>query len=498
MFKKRIMGAVFLAGTFFTANAQNEQDVLRYSNTTLIGTARSMGCGNAFGALGADYSSLVTNPAGLARYRKSELGLSVNFFNNKSNTFYINNVKSDSKFSLNINDFGLALAINTNNSKGWKYVNLGAGINKINNFNRTIYFEGLNSKSSIVQHYEQAANGRSPAQLGNTVEYLAWYQYLINNYSLDSNQYYSDFTDDSSFTVKQRSSIEQGGGMSDISLAISGNYDDKFYIGGSLDIYKVRFEESNTFLEDVVNNSVNYYKKLTQTNLLNTNGSGIGAKIGVIALPAENIRIGLAYHTPARLYLTDNYGTTLNTTIGSQDASNSTQDAQYEYSITIPGKVALSAAYILGKQGFISADYEYINYSTAKIRAGTSKTSNQDTFTLGVNNNVRTLYKGASNFRVGAEYIFKEVYSVRAGFGIQGSPYSEKVGVSYFKTVVPTLSAGFGIRTGSYFLDLAVTRNYGTNYYAPYTLNPGGGPQYYTAETQTVTTNFITSLGFKF
>jgi hypothetical protein len=495
---RKIMGSVFLVCTLVTVRSQNEQDVLRYSYTNLTGTARSLGCGNAFGALGADYSSLVTNPAGLARYRKSELGLSVNFFNNKANTFYIDNVKSDSKFKLNLDNLGLALAIKSGDEKGWKYVNLGVGVNRINNFNRTIYFEGVNTKSSIVQHYEQAANGRTPGQLGNTVEYLAWYQYLIDNYQGDSTSYFSDFTNDSSFMVKQRSSIEQSGGMNDISIALSGNYDDKFYIGGSLNIYRVNFEETNTFLEDVLNNSVDNYKKLTVTNSLSTNGTGIGAKIGVIALPADNIRIGLAYHTPARLFLTDNYGTTLSTTIGSANESRSTQDGIYDYSITIPGKVAVSGAYILGKEGFISADYEYVNYASAKIRAGTDQTSNLDTFTLGVNNNVRTLYKGASNIRFGGEYIFKEVYAVRAGFGIQGSPYSDKVGVSNFKTSVPFLSAGFGIRTGSYFLDLAISRNYGRSYYAPYNLNPGSGAQYYTSETQTVTTNFTTSLGFKF
>ena len=110
------------------AQAQSEQDVLRYSFTNVVGSARSMACGNAFGALGADYSSLVSNPAGLARYRNSELGITTNFFNTQANTFYIDNKRTDNSFNININNLGLAVALPTENTSGWRYVNIGFGV----------------------------------------------------------------------------------------------------------------------------------------------------------------------------------------------------------------------------------------------------------------------------------------------------------------------------------------------------------------------------------
>ncbi|MEO0874492.1 MAG: hydrocarbon degradation protein, partial [Bacteroidota bacterium] len=53
-------------------NAQNFSDALRYSNFDPIGTARFMGTGSALGPLGADFSVMSTNPAGLGWLRKSE------------------------------------------------------------------------------------------------------------------------------------------------------------------------------------------------------------------------------------------------------------------------------------------------------------------------------------------------------------------------------------------------------------------------------------------
>ncbi len=58
---------LFLACAF--VSAQNINDVLRYSNESLQGTARFQGMSGAFGALGGDLSSLNVNPAGSAVFK---------------------------------------------------------------------------------------------------------------------------------------------------------------------------------------------------------------------------------------------------------------------------------------------------------------------------------------------------------------------------------------------------------------------------------------------
>ena len=62
--------ALFLSANMF---AQTTGDVLRYSYLRPGGTGRFIGTGGAMGALGADFSTLSTNPAGLALFRTDEL-----------------------------------------------------------------------------------------------------------------------------------------------------------------------------------------------------------------------------------------------------------------------------------------------------------------------------------------------------------------------------------------------------------------------------------------
>ena len=79
------------------AMAQNEVDVLRYSQLTFGGTSRSVAMGGAFGALGADFSSLSINPAGIGLYRKSEVSLTPGFFTQKTISIYNGETNYDSK-----------------------------------------------------------------------------------------------------------------------------------------------------------------------------------------------------------------------------------------------------------------------------------------------------------------------------------------------------------------------------------------------------------------
>ena len=62
---KRIFIFITLSALVLNLNAQNEVDALRYSRLSVVGTARYSGLGGAFGALGADFSTLSVNPAGI-------------------------------------------------------------------------------------------------------------------------------------------------------------------------------------------------------------------------------------------------------------------------------------------------------------------------------------------------------------------------------------------------------------------------------------------------
>src|ERR1035437_9082267 len=117
------IGVVFLSNTTF---AQNEVDALRYSQLGFFGgTARSAGMAGSFGALGGDFSTLSTNPAGIGLYRRNEVFFTPSFFN--------------------FGSIGVVLShYNDEIKNGWKGFSFGFGYNRTNDFNNRMQMQGKN------------------------------------------------------------------------------------------------------------------------------------------------------------------------------------------------------------------------------------------------------------------------------------------------------------------------------------------------------------------
>lgn len=64
--KRGITTVLICAFLTTAADAQTDADALRFGMLNYGSTARSLGMGNAFGALGADFSALAINPCGVA------------------------------------------------------------------------------------------------------------------------------------------------------------------------------------------------------------------------------------------------------------------------------------------------------------------------------------------------------------------------------------------------------------------------------------------------
>ena len=103
---KKIVLATFSVMLLVSARAQNEQDALSYSQSSLFGSARVQGAGGAFGALGADLSAIAINPAGIGLYRRSEFSGSFGVTAYLTDSKYIGTSSSESKTNLNIPQFG--------------------------------------------------------------------------------------------------------------------------------------------------------------------------------------------------------------------------------------------------------------------------------------------------------------------------------------------------------------------------------------------------------
>jgi hypothetical protein len=145
-----------------TGNAQTPADALRLSIAQPYGgTARTMGVGGAMGALGADYSAIAINPAGLASFRTSEFVITPGYTSASTDAVLYNKSKANSvvnegsaKFYLNNCAFVRARRPEGSN---WTTQNWSIGFGRLKTFDASFYFKG-ESLGSIVNRMQEKAN----------------------------------------------------------------------------------------------------------------------------------------------------------------------------------------------------------------------------------------------------------------------------------------------------------------------------------------------------
>jgi hypothetical protein len=456
------------------AVAQNATEALRYSQSNLIGSARSMSVGGAFGAVGSDYSSSSINPAGLGLFRKSEITGSFSIFNSTINSTYLQNETEDARQSNSIPNLGLVIS-NIKRSKGkalttgWVNTTFALGFNRTNNFNASSYYQGVNNRSTILDYYAQEANGQTQDALyenTHTIEGLAWRNFLIN--PSDGQNRYARMFSDTSFSIQQSNFKSGTGRTSDWNMSYAANYSNRFYVGGTLTYSRLTYNEDVSYEEKDLNNSVDSFSSMTVRNYLRTAGGGVNLKIGAILRPADFIRFGLSYQSPTVYSLRDDYGMDLNAVydlnINNKSAHfYSSEPGYYDYKITTPSRVTGSVALIFSDKGFFSVDYEMVDYSKSKLNASDYAFADE-------NSNIRKQYRNAGNLRLGGEWKY-DIFSFRAGYGFSGSPFKYADEIAGNKGTRNTLSFGVGLREKSFFLDLAFVNSWQKDFSTPYTLN---------------------------
>lgn len=433
-----IMVFLFVSTMLF---AQNEVDALRYSENFYGGTARYMSMGGAFGALGGDMSVLSTNPAGIAVFRSSKFSFTPGMYYNEINSKYYGTGLVDNSYNLNISNIGFVKSFNTEeNQTGWMNMNYAVGYNRINNFNKNIMMEGTNSNSSLLDYYVDAANGGDINSADLFIDADVIYDTTGTGYVSDYNGSYGEL---------QNKSIRTKGGMGEYFFSFGANYTNKFYFGAILGYQHVLYEENSDYTESDPNNIIHNLVSFTYHNHLLTKGDGFNLKLGVIYKPIYWMRIGAAVHTPTLFDLTDEYSSSVTATIDyieGTDVNKSEQPIKnFNYQLTTPTKAIGSLAFIIKKTAILSVDYEYINYSSARLRADDYTFTNE-------NANISSRYTSTGNLRLGAEYKYGP-FSFRGGYALYGSPYVSSE--ANHNSTYSLYSTGFGINQGNYSFDLS-------------------------------------------
>lgn len=481
---KKISIILFITSAFtFTLKAQNEVDALRYSRTTFGGTARYMSMGGAFGALGADFSTLNTNPAGIGLYKSSELTFTPSIFVNKTKSEYNDELNDDSKYNFNISNAGFVYSYKVSNKlqeNGWKNVQFGFGLNKNNNFNNRMLIEGYNNNNSLLTEYLDYAKGIRTKDLQSMYPFdvnLAYKTDLIFTDSLGN--YYCDMPDGN---ILQRKSINTGGSMNETVLSFGANYNDRLYLGATIGFPNFKYTEESSYSEIDINNKNDYFDSFTLHNYLETKGSGFNLKFGMILRATDWFRIGAAVHTPTFFnIMNDKWHSSMDSYFdnGNHYYKKSPQ-GNYDYKLETPMRALGSIAFIIGKYGLLSADYEFVDYSDSRLR------SENDFYNE--NRAIQNKYKAQGNLHLGTEWRLDK-FSIRGGYAHYASPYKNNIN----DAERTSYSFGFGYRVNNYFIDMAyVYTNETKDYYLydAYYVNP--------VNNKIKSNNILVSLGFKF
>ncbi len=508
------MKRILLSGTIFLVLktfAQEPSDALRYSWLTPSGTARSMATGGALTSLGGDITSTFVNPAGIALFKTGELVFTPGYTLNNNKSSYLGTTEKDKKNNFNIGTSGVIFATSGNPRSNWRNFSYSIAVNRTANFNNSVSYNGLNNVSSYSEKYlEELINDNvtDPNSAASDYPYgssLAFNTFLIDTVNDNGNVsgYRSLATPQTG--VNQEQTVDTKGGITSVAFAASANLGDKFYFGGSLGIDVLNYERNSTYTEsDATSNGSNNFNNFKVNEMLETSGTGINLKLGLIYKPVEYLRLGIAFHTPTFYELEDKYSTTVTTDLdgyaGPGTLTQSSidlvgQPGEFQYSFLNPWRVMGGISYVFREvndvtkqRAFLSADVEYLNYASSSFSESGGQSSSG--YFGELNNTIDNQYSTAINFKLGGELKFN-TWMFRGGFGYFSNPYKDKS----IKGSKMNISGGLGYRDKGKFIDLTYVHQLIKDVYYPYRLE---GNEFFPVNVKSGVGNIILTVGLKF
>lgn len=518
-FRKLGLLGLFL-GLAGMSQAQYLDDGIRFSQSDIGATARFKAMGGAHSALGGDLTSIAGNPAGLGFYNNSDASFTLSFQNdlNKSTYFATSTDRNNNKLGFEQAAVLIHMPVmkpyGQNMQSGWLNFNVGISYDKTQDFNTSIDFRGTNNISS----YTDMLADESPfldlgfsnyPNFNNVYDEWGYGSYLVD----DNGQYFYPTTSET-YANNQRNNEYRSGNQYQSTIAFGANYANQFYIGASVGISGFHYESNRSFTElGFMKEAADFNKidpnseflipgskanaflseayELEFSSFQVTDGSGVNATLGMIFLPHKMWRIGLSATTPTWYKVRDDYTMYFDNWMVN-DATNqeifhyqSSEEYYYdEYDLRTPYKLNAGIA-ALFEEGLISANIEFVDYSSMRITQTNHTKSDQDKQT----ETIKSKYQGALNLKLGGEYIFSPQLLVRAGYNYKGSPYKN------YESTKQTVSAGLGYRVNNVYVDLAYQNQLYKQEYVPYQsdTNPTQA-----ALIENTRNNVLLTLGVKF
>lgn len=443
--RKKILSLISASIIGALSYGQNEGDVLRYSMTDFYGTARTEGMAGAFSALGADFSMIPMNPAGLARLTSSLFVFSLNTAVITTEGTYNELFATNQNRSIKPANIGIVFTTDrSHRNDGRVYRQFSLGYTRLQNFDYDRYYEGQNFNSLL----DVFANEGEGITMDGDEIFME--RPFSTGLGLDVNAIQFDPTTVSYFPnlsqgdMFHERNIRTRGGIGDFHIAFSENFNNELYYGVSVGIRRVRYDEEVRHTETLLEPepvSLNYFDYLFD---LEARGWGVNLRGGVIYLPEDYIRFGLSLETRTIQNITENYSADM---IAYHDYGVETIPdewkpfGEYKYRLRTPAKIRGSFAYIFDYKGAFTTDIELINYRAGRLSSLPSGEFGFYQF-IAENNEVVAQHRPVLNARFGFEHLIAPSIFFRAGYAIQPQPFARSI--EHTRNAAQTFATGFG------------------------------------------------------
>ena len=380
------------------ALAQETYRDTKLAENSLNGTARYVGMGGAMEALGADISTIGSNPAGIGLFRKNQVSLSAGVMAQTDAETYtkFNNTTIDfdgSKSHVSLDQVGIVWSPTRGRSS---YINFAFNYHKSADFNQI-----LNAANNL--------NGASQSKLtaikyaafhGQTGGDMVWtgvdanYEKMMG-FDKDGNMYYYNGNE---FLYGQT----QKGYIGQYDFNISGSINNRVWLGLTIGLHDVNYKSNSMYSENMESDN-----------------------------PGRTISDH--YNSPIFYDLTVSGASKLYMANGENEGFNN-NTCSYDYRLNTAWKAGVSLGHTVGNYLALGATYEYAWYDHMdnRIKDGGYydswygdyyETSSSDD---AMNDNTRFSLSGVSTVKLGLEYKPMPLVAIRLGYNYVSPMFKEE------------------------------------------------------------------------
>ena len=306
---KKIFVFAALAVAVMQSRAQNAVNLDTYIGAQLTtedlnGTARYVGMGGAMEALGADISTIGTNPAAIGLFRHSQVSGSFGLVSQSDGKSFADGSKTNASFD----QMGFVIATHVGVSD---FINFGFNYHKSRNFNHVLSAaaNAINGSSQNRQTYIKGMNDQLIGPYSVSVVDELCLRMMEDGYDPKTGNPNYTYIDAKDYAFNRA----QTGYIGEYDFNLSGNVNNRIYWGLTVGVKGVHYNSYTEYEESLVSSDpeVNYVKMKDSHKIT---GTGFNIKAGIIGRPIEEspFRLGVSVSSPTFYKLTTENFTSLN------------------------------------------------------------------------------------------------------------------------------------------------------------------------------------------